>query len=230
MLRAFKFLHSAKVIHRDLKPSNILLNENCDLKICDFGLSRSLSEQKGEDLTEYVVTRYYRAPEIMLSSHEYSRKVDIWSAGCSFAEVLSGKILFPGQHYIEQINLILNLRGSPNEETKKQISNEYALKYVESLPFKEKVPLAEVFPGQPADALDLLDKMLDLNPFTRIDVEAALGHPFLESLHDEEDEPKFKGSMDFSFEEDQSLDLQKVQRLILKEISSYNAAYYDLAK
>jgi mitogen-activated protein kinase 1/3 len=72
MLRAFKYIHSANIIHRDLKPSNILLNENCDLKICDFGLSRNLSKEKGEDLTEYVVTRFYRAPEIMLSSHEVS--------------------------------------------------------------------------------------------------------------------------------------------------------------
>lgn len=67
----------------------------------DFGLSRNLSEQKGEDLTEYVVTRYYRAPEIMLSSHEYAKSVDVWSAGCTLGEVLTGKILFPGQHYIE---------------------------------------------------------------------------------------------------------------------------------
>jgi mitogen-activated protein kinase 1/3 len=81
VLRAFKYIHSADIIHRDLKPSNILLNENCDLKIwyilqlfyfdtSDFGLSRNLSKEKGEDLTEYVVTRFYRAPEIMLSSHE----------------------------------------------------------------------------------------------------------------------------------------------------------------
>ncbi len=101
VLRAFKYIHSANIIHRDLKPSNVLLNENCDLKICDFGLSRNLSKEKGEDLTEYVVTRFYRAPEIMLSSHEYTKAVDMWSAGCSFAEILSGKILFPGQHYIE---------------------------------------------------------------------------------------------------------------------------------
>ena len=67
----------------------------------DFGLSRSLSKEKGEDLTEYVVTRFYRAPEIMLSSHEYTKAVDMWSAGCSLAEIISGRILFPGQHYIE---------------------------------------------------------------------------------------------------------------------------------
>jgi len=70
ILRAFKYLHSANIVHRDLKPSNILLNEDCDLKICDFGLSRAMAD-KNEDLTEYVITRYYRAPEVMLSSHEY---------------------------------------------------------------------------------------------------------------------------------------------------------------
>lgn len=112
-------MHSANIIHRDLKPSNILLNENCELKICDFGLSRNLSKQKNEDLTEYVVTRYYRAPEIMLSSHQYTKAVDLWSTGCSFGELLSGKIMFPGQHYIEQINLIIENRGTPDEITKK---------------------------------------------------------------------------------------------------------------
>lgn len=101
ILRACLFIHSAKIIHRDLKPSNILLNESCDLKICDFGLSRNLSEQKGEDLTEYVVTRFYRAPEIMLSSHEYTNAVDVWSIGCTFAEILSKKVLFPGENYID---------------------------------------------------------------------------------------------------------------------------------
>ena len=73
---------------------------------------------KGEDLTEYVVTRYYRAPEIMLSSNEYNNKVDVWSAGCTLGEVMRGKIMFPGQHYIEQINLIMDMHGTPNDQTK----------------------------------------------------------------------------------------------------------------
>ena len=81
---------------------------------------------------------------------------------------------------------------------------------------KEKVPLSELFPGAPADALDLLDKMLDLNPSRRVTVDDALMHPFLESMHDPEDEPSFEGAIDFSFEEDHSLNLEKVKRLILK--------------
>ena len=129
---------------------------------------------------------------------------------------MNGKILFPGQHYIEQINLIINLRGTPNEKTKEQITNEYALKYIESLPFKEKVPLSEMFPTFPKEAHDLLDQMLDLNPATRIRVDDALKHPFLESMHDPDDEPEFEGALDFSFEEDPSLNLDKVKRLILK--------------
>ena len=91
------------------------------------------------------------------------------------------------------------------------------------------MPLKELFPGVSADALDLLDRMLDLNPATRIKVDEALNHPFLESMHDPEDEPSFEGQIDFSFEEDISLNLEKVKRLILKEISSYNPSYYDLA-
>lgn len=142
--------------------------------------------------------------------------VDVWSAGCSFAEIMSGKILFPGQHYIEQINLILNMRGTPDDKTREQITNEYALKYIESLPAKGKVPIAELFPTFPKEAHDLLDRMLDLNPSTRIKVDEALKHPFLESMHDPDDEPEFEGSIDFTFEDDQSLTLEKVKRLILK--------------
>lgn len=133
--------------------------------------------------------------------------------------------MFPGQHYIEQINLIINCRGTPNEATRQQITNEYALKYVESLPEKPKVDLQQLFPNQPPEAIDLLDKMLDMNPKTRIKVNTALEHGFLENLHDPEDEPEFEGSIDFSFETDPALDLAKIQRLIIKEISFYNPEY-----
>lgn len=103
ILRGLKYIHSAQVLHRDLKPSNILVNENCDLKICDFGLARITDIE----MTGYVSTRYYRAPEIMLTWQHYDKAVDIWSVGCIFAEMLIGQPLFPGKD--RTMTLFINL-------------------------------------------------------------------------------------------------------------------------
>ncbi len=137
--RALKFLHSANIIHRDIKPSNVLINEDCIIKLCDFGLSRNLREGEQMMLTEYVVTRYYRAPEVMLCSHQYSKSIDIWSAGCSFAELLSQNYLFPGDNYLSQIKLIIEALGSPSEEDLEFITNGHAKNYVMSFKNVEKV-------------------------------------------------------------------------------------------
>ena len=114
------------MVHRDLKPSNILINENCDLKICDFGLARIQDPQ----MTGYVSTRYYRAPEIMLTWQKYDVEVDIWSAGCIFAEMLEGKPLFPGKDHVNQFSIITELLGTPPEDVIQTICSEnvsYAL-------------------------------------------------------------------------------------------------------
>ncbi|KAF0989504.1 hypothetical protein HZS_2742 [Henneguya salminicola] len=104
IVRGLKYLHSANIAHRDLKPSNLLINSNCDLKICDFGLARvSLpTNVYSAIMTEYVATRWYRAPEIMLSSRCYGLAIDIWSVGCILGEMLHGRPLFQGQHCIIQ--------------------------------------------------------------------------------------------------------------------------------
>jgi serine/threonine protein kinase len=115
-----KYLHSAGVIHRDLKPSNILVNENCDLKICDFGLARIQESH----MTGYVSTRYYRAPEIMLTWRKYTEKVDMWSAGCIFAELFLGEPLFPGTNHINQFCVITDLLGNPPKEVVNNITSE----------------------------------------------------------------------------------------------------------
>lgn len=104
LLRGLKFIHSANVLHRDLKPSNLLLNANCDLKICDFGLARTTSET--DFMTEYVVTRWYRAPELLLNCSEYTAAIDVWSVGCILMEIIRREPLFPGKDYVQQLALI----------------------------------------------------------------------------------------------------------------------------
>nr|GEW63302.1 mitogen-activated protein kinase homolog MMK1 [Tanacetum cinerariifolium] len=97
----------------DLKPSNILLNADCGLKICDFGLSRVTSET--DFMTEYVVTRWYRAPEMLLNSSDYSAAIDVWSVGCIFMELMDRKPLFPGRDHVHQLRLLMELIGTPSE-------------------------------------------------------------------------------------------------------------------
>jgi len=104
LLRGLKYVHSANVLHRDLKPSNLLLNANCDLKIGDFGLARTTSET--DFMTEYVVTRWYRAPELLLNYSEYTAAIDIWSVGCILGEIGTREPLFPGKDYVHQLRLI----------------------------------------------------------------------------------------------------------------------------
>ena len=96
MLRALKYTHSAKIIHRDIKPSNILMDQNCHVKICDFGLCRSVEESEGKHLTDYVATRWYRPPEVLLCSKSYTEGIDVWAVACILGEMLRNIPLLPG--------------------------------------------------------------------------------------------------------------------------------------
>lgn len=119
MLRGLKYIHSARVYHRDLKPKNILANSDCKLKICDFGLARPSLHDMPSTIywTDYVATRWYRAPELCGSFFaKYSPAIDIWSVGCIFAEVLLGKPLFPGRNVVHQLELITDQLGTPPPE------------------------------------------------------------------------------------------------------------------
>ncbi|KNE61994.1 CMGC/MAPK/P38 protein kinase [Allomyces macrogynus ATCC 38327] len=215
ILRGLKYIHSAGVIHRDLKPSNILVNENCDLKICDFGLARTNDPQ----MTGYVSTRYYRAPEIMLTWQKYDNAVDIWSVGCIFAEMLTGKPLFPGKDHVNQFSIITELLGSPPENVVNTICSENTLKFVKSLPPREKQPFSEAFPDQDPVALDLLEKMLVFDSKERVNAAEALAHPYLALYHDESDEPVAESQFDWSFT-DAELTLEQWQGTLCYDMTS----------
>jgi len=223
ILRALKYLHSANVLHRDLKPSNLLLNSNCDLKICDFGLARGVADEN-LDLTEYVVTRWYRAPEIILSCQEYTKAIDIWSVGCIFGELLGRKPLFPGDDYIHQLQIICDIIGTPTEEELEFVTSEKAKRFMRGQPFKPKVPLAKLYPKANPEALDLLEKMLVFDPSKRITVEGALDHPYMESLHNEDDEPDAEEVevFSFDFEAEKNLTKERLQELIFTEMCPFH--------
>ncbi|XP_010457998.1 PREDICTED: mitogen-activated protein kinase 13-like [Camelina sativa] len=166
ILRGLKYIHSANVLHRDLKPSNLVLNTNCDLKICDFGLARTSNET--EIMTEYVVTRWYRAPELLLNSSEYTGAIDIWSVGCIFMEILRRETLFPGKDYVQQLKLITEFLGSPDDSDLDFLRSDNARKYVKQLPHVQKQSFREKFPDISPVALDLAEKMLVFDPSKRI--------------------------------------------------------------
>ncbi|KAI0050979.1 Pkinase-domain-containing protein [Auriscalpium vulgare] len=224
ILRGMKYVHSASVVHRDLKPGNLLVNSDCELKICDFGLSRgfdSAPDEGASQMTEYVATRWYRAPEIMLAFKRYSTAIDVWSIGCILAELLLGRPLFKGKDYVDQLNKILEVLGSPRDDVLKRMGSERAQAYVRGLPFKKKAPFKKIIPHADTQALDLLEKMLDFDPFTRITVTQALEHPWLAAYHDVQDEPDCPTTFDRWREIEKLETIEDFRKALWTEIEDY---------
>ncbi|XP_017290100.1 mitogen-activated protein kinase 14B isoform X2 [Kryptolebias marmoratus] len=215
ILRGLKYIHSADIIHRDLKPSNLAVNEDCELKILDFGLARHTDDE----MTGYVATRWYRAPEIMLNWMHYNMTVDIWSVGCIMAELLTGRTLFPGTDHIDQLKLIMMLVGTPGPELLMKISSDSARNYISSLPHMPKRNFADVFIGANPLAVDLLEKMLVLDTDKRITASEALAHSYFSQYHDPDDEPEAE-PYDQSFES-RELDIEEWKRLTYEEVLSF---------
>lgn len=124
----------------------------------------------------------------MVSARRYTKALDIWSIGCIFAEMLGNKPLFPGKNYVDQLNRILQIVGSPTDEDLAAIPNEKSRRYVASLPKRPKIPWHSLYPDATPEAIDLLDQMLAFNPDRRITAEEALAHPYFAEYHDPMDE------------------------------------------
>ncbi|XP_022774642.1 mitogen-activated protein kinase 20-like [Durio zibethinus] len=226
LLRALKYIHTANVYHRDLKPKNILANANCKLKICDFGLARVAFNDTPTTIfwTDYVATRWYRAPELCGSFFsKYTPAIDIWSIGCIFAEVLTGKPLFPGKNVVHQLDLMTDLLGTPSLDTISRVRNEKARRYLTSMRKKQLVPFEQKFPNADPLALRLLQRLLAFDPKDRPTAEEALADPYFKGLAKVEREPSCQPitKMEFEFER-RRVTKEDIRELIFREILEYH--------
>lgn len=173
LLKGIAFCHDNRVLHRDLKPQNLLINKQGQLKLADFGLARAFGIPVNTFSNE-VVTLWYRAPDVLLGSRTYSTSIDIWSAGCIMAEMYTGRPLFPGNNNDDQLLKIFRLMGTPNERTWPGVTQypEYRTNY----PVYDVQDLSQIIPQMDLLGIDLLSKMLQLQPNMRISASNALKH------------------------------------------------------
>uniref|UniRef100_A0A672PNM0 mitogen-activated protein kinase n=1 Tax=Sinocyclocheilus grahami TaxID=75366 RepID=A0A672PNM0_SINGR len=214
MLRGLK----VSTVNSDLKPGNLAINEECELKILDFGLAR----QADSEMTGYVVTRWYRAPEVILSWMHYTQTVDIWSVGCIMAEMLLGKPLFKGNDHLDQLMEIMKITGTPTKEFTAKLQSEDARHYITKLPTFRKKDLRTLLPNVNPQAIHVLDSMLLLDPESRITAAEGLTLPFFSEFREPEEEteaPPYDHSLD---EAEQSVEQWK--KLTFTEILTFHPA------
>ena len=222
LFKSLKYIHSAEIIHRDLKPSNMLINSDCLMKLADFGLARSVaSTDEGYPIvSEYIATRWYRAPEILLGSVNYTKSVDIWSAGCIMVELLTEKVLFAGKSSLNQIEQIIELLGRPNERdlaTLKIASNNNLLSSIKTGKTKSLTQLLGPF-GQ--EALDLVRSILRYNPDSRPTVTKIIQHPFFSQFHVPEEEIECPSPIHIPISDNEKLSLKVYRDAIYENISA----------
>lgn len=239
MLCGIKHLHLAGIIHRDLKPSNIVVRSDCTLKILDFGLARCAGTSFM--MTPYVVTRYYRAPEVILGMG-YKENVDIWSVGSIMGEMIRGGVLFPGTDHIDQWNKIIEQLGTPSQEFMRRLQPTVR-NYVENRPryagysFERLFPDV-LFPAESTDtnrlrasqARDLLSRMLVIDQEDRINVDEALMHPYINVWYDESEvNAPPPGAWDHTVDEREHT-VEQWKELIYQEVIDYERTHNTLGQ
>jgi mitogen-activated protein kinase 1/3 len=222
---ALKYVASANLLHRDIKPDNILINGDCHVKVADFNLSRI--EDPDSSMTEYVTTRWYRAPELLLSFISYDSQVDMWSLGCVLAEMITGTPLFEGKDPMDQINKVAEILGKPTENDLRDCLVERAREYIEMLPDFVPVPFEQLFPTSPPEEIDFLRNLLMWNPVERLSVGQALQHPYLCEIFDPTEAADALPMEPFEFE-GQDLEIEDLKRLLWEEVRAFHPEYENL--
>jgi len=224
LLKAIKYMHSGDLLHRDMKPSNILLNSECQVKVADFGLARSVAHGRDDMssnpvLTDYVATRWYRAPEILLGSTKYTKGVDMWSLGCILGELVTGRPIFPGTSTMNQLERIIDVTGRPSPDDIECMKSLFATTMLESLPRKPaRNQTPEFFPGASPEAVDLLSKLLQFNPSKRIRAEQALKHPYVAEFHNPDDEPCCNKVITIPIDDNKKLNIEDYRDRVYSDV------------
>lgn len=171
-------------------------------------------------MTEYVVTRWYRAPELLLCCDNYGTSIDVWSVGCIFAEILGRKPIFPGSECLNQLKLIINVLGSQQEADLQFIDNPKARRFINSLPYSRGIRLSHLYPQADPLAIDLLQRMLVFEPSKRITVTEALQHPYMAGLYD----PRYNmpAQVQINLDIDENMGEQIIREMMWHEMVRYH--------
>lgn len=180
LVAGLHYLHSCGVLHRDLKPANLLTNSECEVKICDFGLARTC----GPEMTDYVVTRWYRPPELLLVCDGYTPAIDMWAVGCLTYELFMRHPLFAGKDYVHQITLIADKLGTPSLDDLKRVQSAEARRFVLAMQPRTGVRWSDLMPGASPLLTDLVSKLLVYDPEKRLTAAQALRHPIFSEFYE----------------------------------------------
>jgi mitogen-activated protein kinase 15 len=229
LLKTMKYLHSAEILHRDMKPSNLLVNSDCTMKVADFGLARSILSLESEQasrpvLTDYIATRWYRPPEILLGSTRYTKGVDMWSVGCILGELMLGKPIFPGRSTTNQLEIIISVTGRPTAADIAATNSQFAQAMLRDITPTHSRTFAELLPNASPDALDLIQRLMCFNPSRRITAAEALEHPYVAAFHRPDEEPVAPEPITISLPDNERLPLDRYRDAIYEQIAALRRA------
>ncbi|CAD8065342.1 unnamed protein product [Paramecium sonneborni] len=226
LLKCLKYIHSGGLIHRDLKPSNILIDSDCRIKLADFGLARLATEiDEFTVMTDYVATRWYRAPEILLGSPIYNYSVDMWSIGCILGEMVLSKSIFTGQSTFNQLEKIVEVLGKPSQDDLIQINAPMSDKIFREIQMPKRKSLFTYIKSSDT-VIDFIAKCLTWNPNNRMTVDQALSHPLLEDFKGTESENNYPSKITIDLAENIKLDKKKYREILYKMDLNYQKQQY----